>query len=176
MGKFQTIKTNLCVNMFLTFSSPLYYLANVLVWPATITTTTTQSAYAYSQKKDNGKGNGNGNTVTIEECKNKGSASGFDTALDQECENVICTHPGSGATCVTEGAEVSPVSNQTGGGGGGVCNSPLIEAHVGSTAGPLICANPSDITEPDTRGLCGGSDRVDLFVDSTHLCLSLGRT
>ncbi len=65
--------------------------------------TTGQSAYAYS-KKDNGKGNDNGNTVTIEECKNRGSASGFDTALDQECENLICTHPGNNATCVQEGA------------------------------------------------------------------------
>jgi hypothetical protein len=30
-------------------------------------------------------------------------ASGFDTAVDQECENVICTHPGENATCVQEG-------------------------------------------------------------------------
>jgi hypothetical protein len=81
---------------------------------ATTTTiaTTGQSAFAYSQKQkrggeDNGKGNGNGNTVTIEECKNRGSASGFDTALDQECENLICTHPGENATCVEEGAVVA---------------------------------------------------------------------
>jgi hypothetical protein len=70
--------------------------------------TTGQSAYPYS-KKDNGKGNDNGNTVTIEECKNRGSASGFDTALDQECENLICTHPGENATCVQEGAAVAAV-------------------------------------------------------------------
>jgi hypothetical protein len=72
-------------------------------------TTLTQTALAYSQKKkDNGKeGNGNGNTVTIEECKNRGSASGFDTALDQECENLICTHPGENATCVQEGVVTS---------------------------------------------------------------------
>ena len=74
---------------------------------ATTTVATTQSAYAYQQKKggggDSGKGNGNGNTVTIEECKNKGSASGFDTAFDQERENLICTHPGENATCVQEG-------------------------------------------------------------------------
>jgi hypothetical protein len=75
--------------------------------------TIAQSAFAYPQKKDNGKGNGNGNTVTIEECKNKGSASGFDTTTNQECENLICTHPGVGATCVSEAAVVS---NQTGGG------------------------------------------------------------
>src|SRR4051794_9219930 len=62
---------------------------------------TTQSAYAYS-KKNSGNGNGNGNTVTIEECKNKGSASGFDTTTNQECENLICTHPGENATCTEE--------------------------------------------------------------------------
>ena len=67
----------------------------------TTTTATTQTAFAY--KKDSG----NGNTVTIEECKNRGSASGFDTALDQECENLICTHPGENATCVSEGAAVT---------------------------------------------------------------------
>jgi hypothetical protein len=76
--------------------------------------TTGQSAYAYSQKEDNGKGNDNGNTVTIEECKNRGSASGFDTALDQECENLICTHPGENATCVQEGVVTStPTSTPT---------------------------------------------------------------
>ena len=37
---------------------------------------------------------------TIEECKNTGSASGFDIATNQECENLICTHPGENATCV----------------------------------------------------------------------------
>src|SRR6266480_5010353 len=79
---------------------------------ATTTVATTQSAYAYSQKKDNGKGNDNGNTVTIEECKNKGSASGFDTALDQECENLICTHPGENATCVQEGAVAAAAVQQ----------------------------------------------------------------
>jgi len=82
--------------------------ATLVVGTLAVTTTVTQSAFAYPQKKDNGKGNGNGNgnTVTIEECKNRGSASGFDTALDQECENLICTHPGENATCVQEGAAV----------------------------------------------------------------------
>src|SRR2546423_14021359 len=75
--------------------------------------TTTQSALAYTKKPlqddnkktrdNNGSGNGNGNTVTTEEWKNRGSASGFDTALDQECENLICTHPGENATCTQEG-------------------------------------------------------------------------
>jgi hypothetical protein len=76
---------------------------------------TQQSAFAIAQKKppghdgskkkttDNGKGNDNGNTITALKCQNKGSASGFDTALDQECENLICTHPGNNATCSQEG-------------------------------------------------------------------------
>jgi hypothetical protein len=68
---------------------------------------------------DSGSGNQNDNTVTILKCKNKGSASGWDTTTNQECENLICTHPGSDGTCVTEneGATVSPVGNQTNGGG-----------------------------------------------------------
>jgi hypothetical protein len=73
-----------------------------------ITAPATQSAYAYQQKKgggDNGKGNGNGNTVAIEECKNRGSSNGFDAATNQECENLICTHPGNNSTCVQEGVK-----------------------------------------------------------------------
>jgi hypothetical protein len=100
-------------------------MAATLVVGTFATVATTQYAFAYAKKprqddnkktRDNGSGNGNGNTVTVEECENRGSASGFDTALDQECENLICTHPGAGATCVSEAAVVS---NQTGGGGGG---------------------------------------------------------
>jgi hypothetical protein len=66
-------------------------------------TVTTKTAFAAASNNNN-----SGNTVTIEECKNRGSASGFDTALDQECENLICTHPGDNATCVQEGAAVAP--------------------------------------------------------------------
>ena len=68
-----------------------------------------QSAFAYQQQKKKGAGRGqqenskNGNTLTIEECKNKWSASGFDTTVNQECENLICTHPGGNATCTEEG-------------------------------------------------------------------------
>jgi hypothetical protein len=78
----------------------------VILMSATLvgTTSTKSSTAAFVYKKDNGKGNGNGNTVTIEECKNKGSASGFDTAVNQECENLICNHPGENATCTQEGA------------------------------------------------------------------------
>jgi hypothetical protein len=99
----------------------VFMAATLVVGTFAVTTTTIattgQSAYAYSQKKkgggeDNGKGNGNGNTVTIEECKNRDSASGFDTAVDQECENLICTHPGENATCSQEGV-VTPTSTPT---------------------------------------------------------------
>jgi hypothetical protein len=81
-------------------------MAATLIVGATFSATTAQSAFAYQKKKVGGTQDGgskNGNTVTIEECKNRGSASGFDTALDQECENLICTHPGDNATCVQEG-------------------------------------------------------------------------
>src|SRR6187200_1048255 len=95
----------------------VFMAATLVVGIGTFTTTTTQSAYAYQKKGgggDNGKGNGNGNTLTIEECQNRGSASGFDTALDQECENLICTHPGENATCVQEGlAAAVQQGNQT---------------------------------------------------------------
>jgi hypothetical protein len=89
-------------------------MAATLVVGTFATTTLTQTALAFSKnKKDNGKGNGNGNTVTIEECKNKESVSGFDTATMQECENLICTHPGENATCVQEGAAAVQQGNQT---------------------------------------------------------------
>jgi hypothetical protein len=77
----------------------LYSIASAIV---SLTATTTQlTAFAYHKKKIRAQDGGskNGNTVTIEECKNRGSASGFDTAVNQECENLICTHPGNNATC-----------------------------------------------------------------------------
>jgi hypothetical protein len=92
------------------------FMAATLMVGTFATVAATQFAFAYSQKKPghdgskntrvNGSGgnsNKNGNTVTIEECKNRGSAGGFDTDLDQECENLICTHPGNNATCTQEG-------------------------------------------------------------------------
>jgi hypothetical protein len=82
---------------------------------ATATTQSTQSAFAYSPKKDDkrdGKdgGNGNGNTVTIQKCKQAATQSGFDNSQAQECENLICTHPGENATCVQEGAVTTNVT------------------------------------------------------------------
>ena len=54
-----------------------------------------------------GSGNENGNTVTVLAAKNKGFASGFDTSLDQEAQNVICTHPAP-SNCNDVEDEVSP--------------------------------------------------------------------
>jgi hypothetical protein len=90
---------------------------------------TTQSASAYAKKpghddkktRDNGNGNRNGNTVTALKCQNIGSASGFDTAVNQECENTICTHPGVGATCVSESSSVAAAGGGVGGGLPVVC-------------------------------------------------------
>jgi hypothetical protein len=80
--------------------------AATLVVGTFATTTVTQSAYAYTKKGgDNGKeGNGNSNTITIQKCKQAAIQSGFDNNQGQECENLICTHPGENATCVQEGA------------------------------------------------------------------------
>ena len=59
---------------------------------------------------DSGSGNQNGNTVTILKAQNKGSASGWDTSVNQEADNTICTHPST--NCVSEGSE-TPVVNNT---------------------------------------------------------------
>ena len=37
-----------------------------------------------------------------------GSVSGFDNTAEQECENLICTHPGNNATCSQEGVRFTP--------------------------------------------------------------------
>jgi hypothetical protein len=90
------------------------FIAATLVVGGTFAAT---SAFAYVKKgpqddkkgaRDNGSGNRNGNTITVEKCKNRGSASGWDTKVNQECQNLICTHPSAGATCVSE--NVTPVT------------------------------------------------------------------
>jgi hypothetical protein len=75
------------------------------------TTTTGQLAFAYPQTKkgDKGNGNNNGNTVTIQKCKQAAIQSGWDNDQSQECENLICTHPGENATCVQEAAAAAPI-------------------------------------------------------------------
>jgi hypothetical protein len=72
------------------------------------------------QERQKDGGNDNGNTVTAQVNKQKESQSGWDNQQEQEAQNTICTHPASGASCVSEneGAVVSPVGNQTNGGNG----------------------------------------------------------
>jgi len=77
---------------------------------AATTTQSTQSAFAYSKSKGD-QGNNNGNTITIQKCKQAAIQSGWDNDQSQECENLICTHPGENATCVQEGVKSSFSAN-----------------------------------------------------------------
>jgi hypothetical protein len=76
---------------------------------------------------DGGGGNGNGNTVTIQTNKQLASQSGWDNQQEQEAQNTRCTHPESGASCVSEGSETpvnaTDLTDGVGGGGssGGGC-------------------------------------------------------
>jgi hypothetical protein len=79
-----------------------------------VTFAATHSALAYFPKKDDKRdkkdgGNDNGNTVTAQVNKQKASQSGFDGTQEQEAQNTICTHPASGASCVSEGSQ-TPVN------------------------------------------------------------------
>ncbi len=49
---------------------------------------------------------GNDNTVTIQASKQNGQVSGHDNTLEQEAQNVICTHPS--APCTQEGTQTPP--------------------------------------------------------------------
>jgi hypothetical protein len=78
---------------------------------------TTHSAMAYYQKKGDKKDDkrdANGNTVTVQADKQKASVSGYDNSLEQEAQNLICTHPSS--TCVSEGSETNETDTTDNGG------------------------------------------------------------
>jgi hypothetical protein len=84
------------------------FMAAILAVGTFATTTTIATAFAYSKKKGE-ENSRNGNTITIQKCKQAATQSGFDNNQGQECENLICTHPGENATCVQEGiAAVTP--------------------------------------------------------------------
>jgi hypothetical protein len=141
-------------------------MAATLVVGGTLGATT--SVFAYQKKGESGSKNGN--TVTIQKCKQDATQSGFDNDQAQECENLICTHPGSNATCVSE-SEGAAVSNQTGGGGGGVCKSPLVLARID---GVSICVDPSTLIPP-VGGKCE-APLIAVTVDDTVIgCISLSR-
>jgi hypothetical protein len=101
-----------------TLSIVAIFMAATLVVGTIATTTTiatTQSALAYPQQKKGAdkkdrNGNDNGNTITIQKCKQAATQSGFDNNQGQECENLICTHPGENATCVQEGAKTTTIA------------------------------------------------------------------
>jgi hypothetical protein len=80
------------------------FMAAILAVGTFATTQSTQSAFAYSQKKKGDENSKNGNTITIQKCKQSATQSGFDNNQEQECANLICTHPGENATCVQERA------------------------------------------------------------------------
>ena len=83
-------------------------IAATLVVGGTLVSST---AFAYKKKVGGGQENSkDGNTVTIQKCKQDGGVSGFDNTAEQECQNVICTHPGENATCTQEGVRSTPTS------------------------------------------------------------------
>jgi hypothetical protein len=168
------------------------FIAATLVVAGTFAAT--HSAFAYLPKKDNKKekerdgGNDNGNTVTAQINKQKAYQSGFDNDQSQESENVICTHPGSNSSCVSEAASViSPSGNQTGGGGGGgggggqECTDGRILVTVSGTTPPLgglqVCVLTSLLTPPNSSGACtGGLILVTATLDDStlRLCIAPG--
>jgi hypothetical protein len=111
MNNTTTTKRNLAI-------TAIFMAATLVIGTFVTTTTVATTAFAYSKKgadkKDGGNGNDNGNTITIQKCKQSATQSGFDNNQGQECENVICTHPGENATCVQEGlAAAVQQGNQT---------------------------------------------------------------
>jgi hypothetical protein len=70
------------------------------------------------QTNGNDGAKANGNTLTVQAAKQHGIVSGFDNTLEQEAQNVICTHPSS--SCVSEGSETNATDttdNNNGDGG-----------------------------------------------------------
>jgi hypothetical protein len=86
-------------------------MAATLVVGGTLASSTT--AFAYKKKGGGQENSKNGNTAAIQKCKQDGGVSGFDNTAEQECQNVICTHPGNNAICVQEGDISTPTSTPT---------------------------------------------------------------
>ena len=94
-------------------------IAATLVVGVTFAATTPTASAAYGHKKGDKKDDkrdANGNTITAQINKQKASVSGWDNTLEQEAQNVICTHPGSNATCVSEGSESTATDTTDNGG------------------------------------------------------------
>jgi hypothetical protein len=105
MNNTTTTKRNLTI-------AAIFIVAILVVGVGTLAVTSAQSAFAFKKgTRDNGNSQ-NGNTVTIQKCKQAAIQSGWDNDQEQECENLICTHPGENATCVQEGV-VTPTPTTT---------------------------------------------------------------
>jgi hypothetical protein len=152
-------------------------MAATLVLGGTLAATSAQSAFAYSKKKGSQAGSENGNTVTAQIAKQRGSVSGFDNDLEQEASNVICTHPGSNASCVSEGSEGAAAGGGGGGGGGGdnFCSDGLVRA-TATVAGITlsVCVLPNSIITPiPANGCPTGTVRVHLTAQDVDACATV---
>jgi hypothetical protein len=103
------VRDEIYMNNTKTLAIVAIFMAATLVVGTFAATATTQTALAYQQKKRGGsqENSKDGNTVTLQACKQDGTESGFDNSLAQECQNVICTHPGDNASCVRENGAVN---------------------------------------------------------------------
>ena len=102
------------------------------------------------------------------ECQNKGSASGFDTAVDQECENLICTHPGSNATCDTEGVAAVGGAGTSGGVAGCTVGANAIVLDTGAR----VCVTlPTPLAFP-VNGACT-SPLVAVRLGTIDICATV---
>jgi hypothetical protein len=138
----------------------IFMAATLVVGAGTIAVTSTHSAFAYAKKKDNGERNDNGNTVTIQACNQDGSVSGFDNTEEQECQNLICTHPGNNATCSqeTEGLALALASIPgAGSNGGGTSNGAQGSSSTSTICGPTgSCAAAAAASGASGGGPNGG--------------------
>lgn len=95
------------------------FLAVTLVVGTLTVTQSASAAYGDTKKvrpqqQDDNNGNSkNGNTITIQKCKQAAIQSGWDNDQEQECANLICTHPGENAICTQEGAVAAATATPT---------------------------------------------------------------
>ena len=90
----------------------LIFTAITLVAGGTLAAATTSTAFAYQNKgaQYNGKAN-NGNTNTIQALKQNAKENGKFSIVEQNGQNVICTHPSTTSPDSTNGTCTSQ-SNQ----------------------------------------------------------------
>jgi hypothetical protein len=145
-------------------------IAGTLVVAGTLAATTATSAFASIQKKRGQENSKDGNTVTIQKCKQDGSVSGFDNTAEQECQNAICTHPSAGATCVSEGSEVTPPTPPTPPNPipdkcpKGTLYDVALDAKLGEFAAGTILCLPKKLGAQDATVLIDGTTTIGVVV------------